>query len=294
MRRLLSCIALSAAVIAAMSLPALAQDGEREHEPQAAEPTAVNTGSLSFEGGSDFSHAYYFRGYIQEDDGFIYQPYGQVNVALTDGENGPAVTGHVGIWGSLHTARTGSQGSNEQWYETDVYGGLEAAFDPVSIGVGYTFYTSPNGAFDTIEEVGLTAALDDAGMWGESDFSLAPSAGVYVETEDNNGSEDIYAEVAVSPTVYTHEDWGLSVSIPLTLGMSLDDYYVDEDGDDEFLGYASVAVAASIPLPIPARYGEWSLTGTVEYLHLLSDGLEELNNDDQSEILARVGINFSY
>ena len=39
-----------------------------------------NSGNVQFSMGMDFTTAYFFRGILQERDGFIWQPYGEVNV----------------------------------------------------------------------------------------------------------------------------------------------------------------------------------------------------------------------
>jgi hypothetical protein len=44
---------------------------------------APNTGKFSISGGVDITTAYFFRGILQERDGFIIQPYGELGWALT-------------------------------------------------------------------------------------------------------------------------------------------------------------------------------------------------------------------
>ena len=79
---------------------------------------APNTGKISFSGGVDITTAYFFRGILQERDGFIIQPYGEVGFALYKGENdegkgdwsGLSLFG--GTWASLHSEETNHSASS--------------------------------------------------------------------------------------------------------------------------------------------------------------------------------------
>ncbi|MGB7158321.1 MAG: hypothetical protein WBD40_09670 [Tepidisphaeraceae bacterium] len=261
------------------------------------EPAGPNAGSLALTGGLDFTTAYFFRGYLQEDQGLIAQPYLNLYFDISDSEANP-ITGYVGMWNSFHEEKTGADdGSFGAWYESDLYAGVDAGLGGgFTLGAIYTIYTYPNGAFDSIEEIGFKLSYDDTDKWGLP-FALRPYAAVYFETKDNNGSEDTYLEIGIAPTVYTFNEEGdapIAIAVPVTVGMSLDDYYFDDSGDDEFLGYFSVGVAASMPLPIPSSYGAWSLNGSVTWLQLLADGLETANNDDSTEIIGKLGVSFAY
>jgi hypothetical protein len=293
MRKLLSTVGLGAVLLTGSVGTALAQDPVAEPEAQAVEPVDPNTGALSFTGAVSFTNAYFYRGYLQEDEGFIAQPSGQMNIALVDSEDGIDLTGYVGLWASLHSEQTLTTGSNDIWYETDAYGGLTMTTGQWSLGLLYTFYTYPSGAFGTIEELGLTAGFNDTEAWGGG-FSLAPTAGIYVETSDANGTEDTYAEIGIAPGVYSHEGSGLSLSVPVKIGLSIDDYYFDNSGDDEVLGYGSIGLAAALPLSMPSQYGSWTLSASVTYLALFADGLETINDGDSGEFIAAIGIGFTY
>jgi hypothetical protein len=75
--------------------------------------------------------------------------------------------------------------------------------------------------------------------------------------------------------------------------MSIEDYYFDDEGDEEFLGYGSIGLAASVPLSDGA-YGAWSLNASVTWLQLFAEGLETVNHDDDYEIIGKVGVSFAY
>jgi hypothetical protein len=261
-----------------------------------AEPEGPNKGKITFAGGLDWTSAYFFRGYNQEDQGVIVQPYMNVYFKLSESEKNP-ITGYVGTWNSFHSEKTlGDDGSFETWYESDLYGGVDFGLGGgFTLGGIYTMYTYPGGAFDTIEEVGVKLSFDDTDKLGLP-FALKPYVGVYFETTDKNGTEDTYLEFGIAPTVYTvnkDSDHAIALSVPVTVGCSLDDYYFDDSGDDEFLGYVSVGLAGSMPIAT-GPYGAWSLNGSVTWMQLIADGLEAANHGDDYEIIGKIGVSFTY
>src|SRR5262245_15117818 len=72
-----------------------------------------NTGNVSFSLGMDFTTAYFFRGILQERDGFIWQPYGEINmpVYVDEGAALSKVTPFVGNWNSVQSEKTLSSGN---------------------------------------------------------------------------------------------------------------------------------------------------------------------------------------
>ncbi len=252
-----------------------------------AEAPAVNTGALSFSGVVDFTNAYYFRGYLQENDGLIVQPAFTASAALADN-----ISIYGGIWNSLHSEQTGG---DDIWYEADLYAGIDFDLAPFTVGLNYTLYTYPNGAFDAIHEASIKLAFDDATLYSEGNAPVVfnPYLLLAYELGDGNGSEDTYLEAGVAPS-FPLGDSGLEISVPISLGMSVDDYYVDADGSNEFLGYGTIGLATSIPLPMPAKYGEWNLNASIKYLYLFADGLEAANEGDANELIGTVGVSFAY
>ena len=271
-------------VSAALAMPVAAHAQEEQAGP--------NTGALSISGGVDYTTAYFFRGYNQEDNGLILQPYAELGINIFERDD-MSLSASIGMWNSFHENQTAAVSGPSSWYEADFYGGLDLSVGAFTIGTVYTFYTYPNGAFSTIQEVGLVLSYDDSELMAKAPFMLSPYIGIYLETNDGNGTEDTYAEIGIGPS-FDIGDTGITLSVPMALGLSLDDYYLDDDGDDELLGYGSISLMASIALPMPSRYGQWALTGGVQYLHLFADSAEAANNGDSSEIIGKVGVSFSY
>jgi hypothetical protein len=257
---------------------------------QAQEEMAVNDGAVSFAASVDITTAYYFRGYLQEDQGLIVQPDASATFALSDD-----LGVYIGSWSSFHSEQTGATGSGPDiWYEADIYGGVTyTGLDLVTLDAAYVVYTSPNGAFDDIQELDFYVEFDDSEYL--NDWALTPYALVAIEIDDDNGSEDTYLELGGAlalPFEVGTEDYPIALSVPIAVGLSLDDYYVDASGDDEFFGYLSIGVGADTALPfIPSEYGAYSAGVSVTGLFLNDDaGL----SDDDFELVGTLSIGMEY
>ena len=122
---------LLAAAIALLPTLAWAQDPATP-----ARPVTVTVGA-------DVPTDYYFRGYIQEAEGFIIQPYVDVGFNLTD-----TVSVHVGWWNSAHSAdATGTL------YESDPWASVNFTAGSWSASALYTLYTYPSDLFEEIHEL---------------------------------------------------------------------------------------------------------------------------------------------
>jgi hypothetical protein len=299
MRLQLMMLALSAAMVQ----PALTW----AQEPPAPAPTAlatpaINTGDFSFGVGADFVSKYIFRGFIQEDQGFIAQPYVQMNLNLYQADDF-AVSAYLGAWSSFQSKKTGAASTaHSSWYETDIYGGLGIECHDFSAGIVYTFYNYPNSTYNTVQEIGFTVGYNDAKCWENTfleGFALNPSAGVYFETDNTNSafSNDPagYAQLGIAPsyTIDKLKDLPISLSLPVVLGLSYDGYYIDSSGHNDNVGYVSVALGASIPLPLPAKYGSWEMHGNIGYIFYISDSLQAFNGND-GELFGGIGIGMTY
>jgi len=104
-------------------------------------------------------------------------------VSLYSAEDGPTrdVTLGAGVWNSIHSEETLAADSPKSVYETDWYPLLSVGFaNGLTLTTTYYFYTSPNDAFDTIEELNFTLEWDDSEVF---DFPLAPWVNVAIETK---------------------------------------------------------------------------------------------------------------
>ncbi len=269
-----------------------------DDEATTTDPTDINTGSFHFEFGVDWLSKYYFRGIIQQDEGLIIQPWFDISVDLAKFDNG-SMGMNFGIWNSFHEEDK-TTSSPSSWYEADLYAGLSLDIYRWSIGPGYTYYSSPNNTFGDVDEFGFSVGYDDSGHWGDdSDFAFNPYATVAFETGDNaadGGETGIYLELGIEPAFTWDNECNLDleISVPVTVGLSLDDYYENGAGEDETFGYLDLGVNATLGLPVPANYGAWSLSAGVGGLWL-GEHTQGYNSDnDDFEVIAHLGLSISY
>lgn len=280
---------LSAALLAALVVPSFAK----------AEDAAPNTGAFHFGADLNLTSSYFFRGYNQEDTGLIFQPniYTTFNAVSSDDVT---VDLKLGSWNSFHSEQTAS---DDSWYESDLYALATVGAYGFNFNVGYTFYTYPGDAFNTIQELGFSTSFNDKKLFEEAGlkgFTLNPTVGWYFETDDGNGDEDQYIELGLYPTYQLDMDnvpvIGKSkLTVPIVLGMSPDGYYLGSDAHNAFFGYFSVGTTFSMPLDVPAKYGSWTANVGLNYIQMLADSTE-LSNDGGTdyELQGFVGVSMSY
>lgn len=261
-----------------------------------------NSGKISFTFGNDFTTAYFFRGILQERNGLIMQPYGEVNVPFyTAEEDDPGPFTYVGafggIWLSWQSEKTLASGSGpSNLFETDYYGGFKfTLWNALDLKTSYYAYTFPNGAFSTAQEVTLSAGLNDSEWMGA--FALYPSVLMAIETDNTALGEDEgqYVGVSVRPTytVEAIENYPITLAMPCTLGIGLGNYYETTQRDDNF-GYFQGGLTASIPLAfIPEDFGAWSVTAGAS-VYTFGHNLKQANLDDDPWVVGTWGISMTY
>lgn len=215
----------------------------------------------------DTTNAYYFRGILQEREGIIFQPWAELYYSVYSSEDGLLrdVTVGAGWWNSFHSertlARTGGGDRNQWWYEADFYPLVSLGFaEGVSLTGTYFFYTSPNDAFTTVQELALRLAWDDSEAFG--DWAMQPWLNLLIETENSVFGPDqgVGLQLGIGPTLYAAEDGSFSLTLPVEVGLSPDDYYEASDGENHFFGYANAGLLASIPLGfVPESAGSWTM-----------------------------------
>jgi hypothetical protein len=278
-------VALCAAAVVVCAAPAAAQ---------AADP---NPGGITIVGGVDFVNAYHFRGIPQDEDDFgkIVWPYADLGFALYAGDGALKSLGvNVGTWNSLHRGGLGTEGIGKMWYESDFYATVGLGFGGgTSVGVTYTAYTSPNGAFASVKELGLKFAVDDSGVLGGA--AVKPYVLFARELDEDSGQADgglslgTYMELGAAPGFTAAR---FSVGVPVKVGLSLDGYYEGgPDGGDERFGFFSIAGIVTVPFTsAPTNLGTWNVHGGVEYLRLG----ERNQAFGENQVIGSIGIGFTY
>ena len=288
--------------------PAPAQQIEIQTQGPAATPAPVaaekgpNTGRVSLLMGVDWASAYYFRGIANEQNGGNnVQPYGEVGFKLL--ENMGPLTSLViapGIWMNWHYGGgTLVQPSDPKFFfEADLYLKLSATWwEVLTTTVTYTYYTSPNDSFTSYADVGLSASLADSKWLGA--FALNPSILFAFETKGEalaaDGKKGIYMGIGLAPgyTFFEDSSFPVNISVPLTFGFSLKDYYT-VNGQNQTFGYFSGGPLITMPLKfIPATFGNWALKAGVQFLALNSN-LKAVNTNNGFVPIGSVGLALTY
>jgi hypothetical protein len=260
---------------------------------------APNTGKLTFSGGNDFTTAYFFRGILQERDGLITQPYGEIGIKLHEAEEG-AVRGFslfAGSWNSIHGKQTLNVSGPDNWYESDAYAGAKLGlFGNTEAKVSYIAYTYPNGAFPTVQEVDFSLGLNDSEWLGA--FALNPSMLVAAELENTalGPNRGWYLQFGARPggTLIDHDTYPVSLAFPMTIGLSLSDYYENTSTDDDTFGFFQGGAVVSVPLAfIPEDYGAWSASAGAS-VYTFGPNLQQANRGDDPWVVGTWSIGFSY
>lgn len=233
---------------------------------------------------------YYYRGYVQERNGAIIQPAVKVGLDVFRSEEGPIqrISPLVGIRSSFHSRKTGASGSGpSNWYEADLVGGVQVQmFERLEAELAYVAITSPNGAFNTIEEINLDLRYFDEGLWPNeglwpAGFAINPYANFKFEINGSalGGPQGTLLQLGVEPGfwLFEREPLPLRLSFPVETGISLDNYYFLPQpfaGADSTFGYVKAGVSATMPLFfVPPDYGQWLMTVGADYINL-GDNLE--------------------
>lgn len=290
MRRSGTCAVAAAGLLAfGLASPVLAEDAEPG-------PFSGFSGSM----GVDFTNAYIFRGIVQEDSGFIAQPWAELRYKLFESDDGPirSVSVGGGVWNSFHSKETLASSAPTWLYETDWYPlisiGLPAGF---SLTTSYVFYTSPNDAFKTVQEVDFKLAWDDSQALGR--FAMAPYVNFAAETRNtafgpNKGSS---VQLGAEPTLWSssHERYPVKFTFPVELGLAINDYYEEADGNENTFGYLNFGLKMSVPLAfVPKELGAWSFAVAAKGYYL-SNTLADASNDGhewQPVVVGSIGVSF--
>ena len=294
---------LVVAAVVFSSLPAMAQESARYTDTAAAsqaaapaapaaqpapDPPAPKPVTLTV--GADFPTAYMFRGIFQEDQGFIMQPFVDVGIAAA-----PGLTINAGLWNSVHSGPSGSDNEDGRgaWYEMDFYASATFQVGKVKPGVLYTSYTSPNDAFNTVQEIAAVLAFDDSG----NKVPLNPKAILAFELDgqaDGGSSKGTYLELGVRPVfpLAAHDKYPLTLAVPAKFGLSLNDYYEGVNGSEGF-GYFDLGGILSVPLAFMNGKTTWEIHGGVDILWL-GGNMKALNGGDGVKAVGVIGFSMIY
>lgn len=296
MKKFLSKLALATA---ALVLPTAALAAE-----EAKDPARNISGSV----GLDIYTDYISRGVLYENQGFIAQPYGELAFKLYEAKEGvQGVSLFAGVWNSLHSEQTGAiDGStSDAWFEIDWYAGLSFAFmDKWTFKAQYGEFISPSDAFGTCKNLQFVLAFNDADLIAKG-FALNPYVQLFIELDGKAGTgsdEGVYVELGIAPAfALTQGDYGLTLTIPVAIGLGFDDFYTKiEDGDteDDTFGFVKVGATLSMPLAFmaDAGFGTWTFAvgGEVYFFGDAAEQAASANGNEDMEWVGFVRTTFSF
>ena len=278
MRRRRSGRAYGPVVIAGVLLLCVGTAGARA-QSQAERPVTL---TASFE----LANAYLLRGINQDDTGVIMWPAADLGVVVRSGaQSGTGrMTVNVGTWNSLNTGASGLDGLGNLWYQSDFYATFGVGVGGgLKVSAGYVARTSPNNAFPSMSELAFTV--------GAPAHWVGPYALVAVELQgqlDGGRNKGRYLELGARPTF----GQGVTVAVPVKVGLSLGDYYEGLLRDDRF-GFFSVGGVATLPLSSGSgALGRWNVHGGVEYLWLGERNQLVLGKEQQVVVSGGLGLKY--
>lgn len=287
-RRVWAASGLAAFLAAGVAAPVFAGNEDPEVAPaEAAEAEEEEDGSpLSGMFQSDLTNAYFFRGILNERASLIWQPWLELYLEIWSEDEGPIRSLVIGggIWNSVHEEKTLAEQDPRIWYEADLYPLISIEFPyAVTLTTTYYWYKSPSDAFDTAEELDFRIDWDDSEVLGR--WALAPWVNLAIETHNTAFGDDegIGIQFGVEPTLWEweHERYPVSFTLPLEMGLAIENYYEEDNGEEDTFGYFSWGVGASVPLAfVPETFGAWSV-GLSAKGFVFSDALKRANDDDR-------------
>lgn len=234
------------------------------------------------------------RGIVSEDQGLIFQTVATLDLKVAD-----KVSVYFGTAMSFQDNKTGAAPGSALavWAEADVFVGVNVnVYDRLSAGLEYKAYTYPNNSGGDVHEINLLLSYDDAGQWGDATIlarGLQPHMlfGFEVSgSQAQDGSSGVYMEVGIRPSWSVLDDKVL-LALPVTIGLSLDDYYGASSN-----GYAYTSVGGEVVVPLKflgSKFGNWKVKAGVEFLFL--GNIKALNvGGDDFEVVGKVGLGVDF
>jgi hypothetical protein len=185
----------------------------------------------------------------------------------------------VGAWFDINDKIDSAIGGRIQ--EVDVWTGLSYTYDKFTVGVTYQQW---NYASETEEILDVKFAYDTF---------LSPSLTFHNRLDAGGAAPGDEGTVVVLGLSHSIELGAATISFPFNLAYFITDEYHAVGSDDGF-GFASLGVAASLPLTtlIGDAYGDWSLNAGLTYY--VTDSGVTPNNPKNDFLTASLGLALAF
>lgn len=271
-----------------MTTAAFAQQTQTPANAPAVTPAqtaaADESSPLTLDASVKYVTAYFSRGYNYGDSGLILQP--EATVAYTyEASEDLTITPWFNVWNSITDQH---YADGDYWDEVDLTPGVDFTMGRFTLSLQYIYYNSPVNNWGDVEEVGAVLSFDDSELT-ECPIAFNPYVGYYREINNEDIDNRQYAEVGIKPKWSPEEDSPLTLTFPIALGMNIDGWYADEDGDQTLLGYGSAGAVATYYLTDNVY-----LTAGLKYIYLIADNVRDINDGDQNVFVGSLGVGVSF
>lgn len=248
-----------------------------------------NTGALTLRVAFDVPSVYVLRGLVQErEPAFTGQSLVDLTATLSSGDGAvKRMALNLGWWSSYHTGASGTSGPSQlSHYEEDFFAMLNLRFGGnLDVDAGYRARTSPNRMFGTVNEAQLRVAHTGRfNPYGVLVFELGD------ESADGGRNKGSYAELGMAPRFAARGR--ATLSVPVRIGLSLQDYY-ETFGQDSRFGFFAVGGLVTWPLGTTGRFGAWHLRGSAD-VYALGDTPKMFNDGKGTKAVALIGVGITY
>jgi len=243
------------------------------------------------------------RGLVVENKGLVMEPVFGLVFPLDDIGPVSKVAFITGIWNSINTAQ--DDHFVGPWNELDYFASLSGSVGNFTGTLTYSPWFSPPHNFTIESTSDFKVSYDDTGMFLK-DFALKPYVDFFYSISGDSTvilgrhGSTYYFEPGVNPS-YTYkgiEDWPITFSNQTYFSVGPKNFWNSAETGSHF-GVFSTSLSASVPLPIPIKYGAWHAGVSIQYYYLLNHFLEEsgtlaCGNDTRSNFNGSVDIGFNF
>jgi len=283
-----------------------------------------NAARFSIDAGVDFLSGYFYRGMGRSQGRLVIQPWVDADLRIYGGPDhkNEILNGVHLTFGARTSHLFGDprlkQDQDERWFDLQWRGGVEMhVFDRWRVGLEYENIENIRSSWRDVHQFNAYAKFDDSDpnySWSlqphilfSYEYEKQSDAGFLSRAlyEDKRFKSGIYMQAGIRPEFEVFKISGkpAKLALPVTIGLSLDDYFQDTDADDSFFGYVDVGANLNIPLwSMPTDSGsrqlEWSLDLGVNAL-ILGSSIRDINEtvgvgDHDVQVIGKIGLKFNY
>lgn len=216
-------------------------------------------------------------------DNDVINPYAEVAFEIGD------FSLFTGFWADINDNAADSIGGDIQ--EIDYWVGGGYGYESWSFSVLYQSWNYAGGIEHILD---VNIGYDDTGLIID-DFAFNPSLTIHNRIgSDNLGLDNgtiLVFGVGPGFTIYEDEGTTIDMSIPVSVGISLEDSYFTAGGESGY-AYTSVGAAFSMPMTFIAEgYGDWSLGAALTMFFTQGS---VYNNNDDNFITGTLGVSLAF